>query len=140
MARGPAYGHLSSFAPGLSVGRHVARGTAIGSVGASGRVTGPHLHYEVLANGVPVDPQGMTTSSAPPEIRPAAIEADLRRALVLALVAFEIEPGNCGLINRNSCRPWIMFLASLANLSKRHVNISAMPTTVKRRDIRLHGR
>jgi len=86
-----AYGHLSGLAPGLSVGRRVARGTAIGYVGASGRVTGPHLHYEVLANGVPVDPQGMTASSPPPEIHPAAIEADLRRALLLAVVGHRID-------------------------------------------------
>ena len=37
-------------------GDRVTRGTPIGTVGSSGLTTGPHLHYEVWANGRPVDP------------------------------------------------------------------------------------
>jgi murein DD-endopeptidase MepM/ murein hydrolase activator NlpD len=48
------YGHLSSIA--VLPGQHVTRGEVIGYVGQSGRSTGPHLHYEVRLNNVPVNP------------------------------------------------------------------------------------
>ena len=48
------YGHLSGFA--VAPGQHVHRGDVIGCVGASGRSTGPHLHYEVRINDTPVNP------------------------------------------------------------------------------------
>ena len=37
-------------------GQQVKRGDVIGYVGATGRATGPHLHYEVLANGRLMNP------------------------------------------------------------------------------------
>jgi murein DD-endopeptidase MepM/ murein hydrolase activator NlpD len=48
------YGHLSNFA--VTAGQHIQRGDTIGYVGLSGRSTGPHLHYEVRINDVPVNP------------------------------------------------------------------------------------
>jgi murein DD-endopeptidase MepM/ murein hydrolase activator NlpD len=48
------YGHLSKFAAWQ--GQQVKRGDVIGYVGATGRATGPHLHYEVLANGKLMNP------------------------------------------------------------------------------------
>jgi murein DD-endopeptidase MepM/ murein hydrolase activator NlpD len=49
------YGHLSSAL--VKKGQAVKRGDKIALVGSSGRTTGPHLHYEVLLNGVPVNPR-----------------------------------------------------------------------------------
>lgn len=40
----------------VQVGDFVTSGQVIGTIGATGRVTGPHLHWELWVNGVPVDP------------------------------------------------------------------------------------
>lgn len=48
------YGHLVRFK--LRNGTRVKRGDVIGYVGSSGLSSGPHCHYEVHKNGIPVDP------------------------------------------------------------------------------------
>lgn len=50
-----AYMHMSE--PKVSIGQTVHRGDVIGLVGATGRVTGPHLHLSFIVQGEPVDPQ-----------------------------------------------------------------------------------
>lgn len=50
------YGHLSGFAPGIVAGTKVSRGDVIGFVGSTGRSTGAHLHFELLADSRPVNP------------------------------------------------------------------------------------
>ncbi len=56
------YGHMSGFA--VKVGQKVKRGTVIGFVGATGRATGAHVHYEILANGKLIDPLQLLTQPA----------------------------------------------------------------------------
>lgn len=56
------YGHLSAY--NTQVGMHVKRGDVIGYEGASGRSTGPHLHYEVRIYNTPVNPWRYLKSSA----------------------------------------------------------------------------
>ena len=53
------YGHLLNFA--VKKGAQVKRGDVIGHVGATGRATGYHLHYEVLANGRLLNPLQLLT-------------------------------------------------------------------------------
>ena len=40
----------------MHVGQRVAGGVRIGYVGATGHATGPHLHFEVRHDGVPINP------------------------------------------------------------------------------------
>jgi murein DD-endopeptidase MepM/ murein hydrolase activator NlpD len=51
------YGHLRNFAKGIKRGTRVTIGSTIGAVGRTGLATGPHLHFEVLVNGVQRDPK-----------------------------------------------------------------------------------
>ncbi len=51
-----AYAHLSRFASGVSPGKRVKQGQIVAYVGMTGATTGPHLHYEILANNEQVNP------------------------------------------------------------------------------------
>jgi murein DD-endopeptidase MepM/ murein hydrolase activator NlpD len=48
------YGHTSEFF--VKEGDRIKRGAKIALVGSTGHSTGPHLHYEIFSDGVPVDP------------------------------------------------------------------------------------
>lgn len=48
------YAHLSEVL--VAPGERISRGQHIGRVGTTGRVTGPHLHFEVWRNGVIINP------------------------------------------------------------------------------------
>jgi murein DD-endopeptidase MepM/ murein hydrolase activator NlpD len=49
------YGHMNELT--VEAGQKVERGDQIGTLGSTGRSTGPHLHYQVQVNGSPVDPR-----------------------------------------------------------------------------------
>jgi murein DD-endopeptidase MepM/ murein hydrolase activator NlpD len=48
------YGHCRTTL--VHVGQHMRSGDPIGTVGSSGLATGPHVHFEVLLRGTPIDP------------------------------------------------------------------------------------
>ena len=52
------YNHLSRFA--VSSGESVSQGETIGYTGATGMVTGCHVHFEVWRNGSTIDPMGLS--------------------------------------------------------------------------------
>lgn len=56
------YAHLSKFE--VVTGQEIRRGDVLGYSGASGRVTSPHLHFEVRLGGSPVNPYPYLTRSA----------------------------------------------------------------------------
>jgi LysM repeat protein len=49
----------------IAVGDHVTAGQLIGKIGGTGRVTGPHLHWEIWVNGVQVNPLEWLQESFP---------------------------------------------------------------------------
>jgi murein DD-endopeptidase MepM/ murein hydrolase activator NlpD len=55
--------HQSKFY--VQVGDMVEQGQVIGEVGGTGRVTGPHLHWELWVNGIQVDPMDWLTNAYP---------------------------------------------------------------------------
>ena len=57
------YGHMSRLA--AYPGEMVRQGQVIGYVGSSGLSTGPHVHYEVLKNGRPVNPLSVKLTGGP---------------------------------------------------------------------------
>lgn len=59
------YAHLADIS--VSRGQKVARGRKIAVVGISGKSFVPHLHYEVLRDGVPQDPADYFAASLPPQ-------------------------------------------------------------------------
>lgn len=58
-----AYMHLSELK--VSVGESVTSGQLIGISGGTGRVAGPHLHWEVIVGGVQVEPEDWLAYSYP---------------------------------------------------------------------------
>jgi murein DD-endopeptidase MepM/ murein hydrolase activator NlpD len=86
------YLHLSRYASGMRSGARVQQGQVIGYVGATGLVTGAHLHYELKRNGSPVNPiaeqkKHPPGEPIPPALRPAFVSArdTLRSRFVSAL-------------------------------------------------------
>ena len=49
----------------VKVGDHVEAGQLIGIIGATGRVTGPHLHWDLWVNGIQIDPRDWLNTAYP---------------------------------------------------------------------------
>ncbi len=63
------YAHLSKF--DVIAGQEIRQGEILGRVGSTGRVTAPHLHYEVWVGGAPVNPYRFLTRTAAAAAQPA---------------------------------------------------------------------
>jgi len=57
MGLNSAFLHLSRV--DVAVGQRLRQGDRIGAIGATGRATGPHLHWSMMWNGVRIDPQSL---------------------------------------------------------------------------------
>lgn len=78
------YAHLSRFQEDQSVGMRVGGGQVIGYAGSTGRVTGPHLHFEIVdASGRQIDPEqflkGSNSGSGAVSVNQAMIDSQARR-------------------------------------------------------------
>ncbi len=68
------YAHLSKFE--VKQGQKIKRGELIGLIGSTGKSTGPHLHYEVIKDGVKVNPVGYFHGDLTPEQYEQMLEMD----------------------------------------------------------------
>jgi murein DD-endopeptidase MepM/ murein hydrolase activator NlpD len=88
------YAHLRRFAPGIRRGARVAIAQTVAYVGTSGLSTAPHLHFEVLVNGVQRDPRvALTRRSGLPVPPSERARFDSTRAQLLAALDSAAGPG-----------------------------------------------
>lgn len=92
-----AYAHLQGFAAGLEEGAEIEQGHVVGYVGSTGLATGPHLHFELLKDGLFVNPfiehEEVMVASAP-EDEPAPVDPVIeakKKSLVEKMAALTIE-------------------------------------------------
>ena len=88
-----AYCHLSRFASGLHAGQHIEARQLVGYVGATGRTTGPHLHFAVKRGEAFIDPLALKLDGV--RVVPLGDRAEFEREraeLDLALDAIPLPP------------------------------------------------
>lgn len=89
------YAHLSRVAPSVMVSADVRQGQVIGWTGETGKVTGPHLHFEVRLRGAAVDPS-MARPSVPMPSRADEDAFQIRKQAIARILAACHAEGGVG--------------------------------------------
>ncbi len=84
------YAHLDSYA--VKKGDIVKAGDTIGAVGSSGVVSGPHLHFEVIRDGVHIDPTPLVAAKPMPAPKPLPEIKSARAAIIAPKTAIAPTP------------------------------------------------
>jgi murein DD-endopeptidase MepM/ murein hydrolase activator NlpD len=85
-----SYSHLKGIARGLRPGTRVQLGQVVGTVGASGLATGPHLHFALYRNGIYVNPMAVRLPTSPPLAGRYRLEFERARDELLAGLAIAV--------------------------------------------------
>jgi murein DD-endopeptidase MepM/ murein hydrolase activator NlpD len=95
------YGHLRGYAPGIHAGSRVAIGQTVAYVGMTGLATGPHLHFEVLVDGVQHDPRtALRDRGGDPVPARERSAFDRQRSQMLAVLENRSQSAATGLASR----------------------------------------
>jgi murein DD-endopeptidase MepM/ murein hydrolase activator NlpD len=94
------YGHMRAFAEGIRPGVRVTQAQTIGYVGMTGLATAPHLHFEILKDGVQVNPEKEFSKAEgtplPPSAMPAFTGVRDRLLTMLARPEGVVQPATPG--------------------------------------------
>jgi murein DD-endopeptidase MepM/ murein hydrolase activator NlpD len=95
------YGHLRGFASGIHGGSRVTIGQTVAYVGMTGLATGPHLHFEVLVDGVQRDPRvALRDRGGDPVPVKERSDFERQRAEILAVLDSRAPAAPTGLASR----------------------------------------
>jgi len=85
------YAHLDGFH--VQKGDRVKAGDVIGAVGSTGKATGPHLHFEVIRDGVPINPAPVFAAKPMPAPEPLPVIKPSRAVAVAPAPEIAPPPG-----------------------------------------------
>ncbi len=98
------YAHLDGYV--VNKGDRVDAGEVIGTVGSTGKSSGPHLHFEVIQDGALVDPAPVVAPAPLPAPKPHAVARPSRKVIVSPAPAIIAQPPQ--LTSSNKTAPYVV--------------------------------
>ncbi|NOX84238.1 MAG: peptidoglycan DD-metalloendopeptidase family protein [Alphaproteobacteria bacterium] len=98
------YAHLDGYV--VKKGDRVDAGDVIGTVGSTGKSSGPHLHFEVLQDGLNIDPAPVIATAPLPAPKPHAALKPSRKVMVSPAPAIIAQPPR--LVSPNETAPYVV--------------------------------